>query len=134
MASKATRAFPARSDSVTTLMSAKVFNATVTTFSSASVDCSRFKRFLLHLDLLSTSNPTTIQFKVQFSRDAGVTWSDYKKDEFASLYYEDTDLATEQYECFAGEVAGRLFRITAIAVGTDAGKLFTVTCAVEFYA
>ena len=122
-----------RSDSVVTLLSAQVFDNVTTSKNSDSVDCSRHRRFLLHLDMLSTATPTDIRFIVQFSPDAGTTWHDYKKDEFCSLYYEDADLATEQYECLAGEVEGRLMRLRAVATGTTAANKFTITAKVEFF-
>lgn len=124
--------FPRRS-SVTTLLNAVVFNNNTTAQNSAQVDCSRYRRFLLHLDMKSTLTPTDIRFIVQFSPDAGTTWFDYKWDGFVSLFYEDADLATQQYECFAGEVAGRLIRLRAVATGTTATALFTITAKLELY-
>ena len=118
---------------ITTLLSAVVFNAVTTAQNSDSLDCSKFRRFLLTLALLSASTPTDIRFIVQFSNDGGTTWFDYKKNEFVSLFYEDQDLATVQYECYAGEVAGRLMRLRAVATGTTASATFTVTAKVELY-
>lgn len=122
-----------RSPSVTTLLDAVEFNATTTSSNSSSVDCSKYRRGLMHLSVDSTLTPTDIQFLLQFSPDGGTTWHTYKKDEWVSLYYEDTDTATAQTECFPFEVAGRLMRLRAVATGTSAANKFTVTAKVEFY-
>lgn len=116
---------------VSTLLSAVVFNAVTTAQNSSSLDCSKFRRFLLMLQVLSASTPTDIQFSVQFSDDGGTTWWTYKQGLFASLYYEDQDTATVINECFDGEVAGRLMRLRTVATGTDATKTFTVTAKIE---
>lgn len=122
-----------RSPLVTTLLNAVVFNAATTNQNSAQVDVEPYRRFTLYLQVDSTLAPTTIQFLVQFSPDGGTTWHTYKQGLFASLFYEDTDVASTVYECFSGECAGRLFRLRAVAVGTDATNLFTVTAKAEFF-
>lgn len=122
-----------RSD-IITLINAVVFNAVTTTVSSNPVACDLFKKFMLFLNVVSTLTPTTIQFRVEFSDDGGTTWFQYKQGLFASLFYEDQDTATPGLqECFDGEAGGRLFRLTAVATGTSAVNLFTVTARVAFY-
>ena len=122
-----------RSPSGTTLIDAGTFNATTTSKNSDSVDCSRYRRGLIHLSVDSTLNPTDIQFLLQFSPDAGTTWHTYKKDEWVSLYYEDTDTATAQTECFGFAVEGRLMRLRAVATGTSATATFLVSAKLELY-
>lgn len=117
---------------ITTLLSAQSFDATTTSKNSSSVDCSRWRKFLLYLNVDSTLTPTDIRFIPQFSDDAGTTWFDYKQGLFASLYYEDADTASGITECFSGDVVGRLFRLRAVATGTSAANKFTVTATVEF--
>ena len=123
--------FTLRSDIETPIV-ARVFNNVLTALDSPSYDTDRWRKFLLFLDIDSTLAPTTIQFIPQFSDDGGTDWFDYKQGLFASLFYEDTDTASGIKECFSGECAGRLFRLRAVAVGTDATNLFLVTARVAF--
>ena len=116
---------------LTTLLSAVVFDAVTTAQNSTSLDVSKFRRFLLHLQVLSASTPTDIRFIVQFSDDGGTTWWTYKQGLFASLYYEDQDTASAINESFSGEVAGRLLRLRAVATGTTATATFTATAKIE---
>lgn len=124
---------PFRSTSLTTLIDGTVFDDDPTSENSAKVDTDDYRYFTLYLNVDSTNSPTTIQFLVQFSDDGGTTWFTFKQGVFASLYYEDTDVASGIKECFSGMCAGRDFRLRVVASGTDATNSFTVTAKVEFW-
>ena len=123
-----------RSSAITTLVDGEVFDDAQTVYSSAAVGCHGFRRFLLFLNVDSTSTPTDIQFIVQFSDDGGTTWYSFLQGLFASLFYEDVATASGITECFSGEVAGRDVRLRVVATGTTAVNKFMVTAAIEFYA
>lgn len=99
---------------------------------SDGVNCQAFREFLLYLDLDSTSTPTNIRIKVQYLDRWTGKWHTYKQGLFASLYYEDTDLASGIQECFSGEVMGRDIRVTLTSVGTSGSAYFTASVAIEF--
>lgn len=123
----------ARRSSIATLIDGVVFDADPTSYNSEKQDCDHYRRFLLFLNIDSTNTPTTIQFIPQFSDDGGTTWYDYVQGIFASMFYEDTDVASGIKECFSGECAGRDFRLRAVAVGTDGTNTFTVTAKIAFF-
>ena len=119
---------------VTTLIDAVTFDATTTSKNSDKLDVDEWEHFLLFLDVDSTgTGDHIIQFIPQFSDDGGTTWYSYKQGLFASLFYEDVDTASGIKECFSGEVAGRDFRLRAVATTTSSSLKFTVTAKVEFY-
>lgn len=122
---------PALRSPVTTLIDAVVLDDNPTAYNSASLDCSLYRRGLLHLSLLSTSTPTDLRIILQWSPDGGTTWFDYKKDELVSLFYEDQDLATAQTEVYGFDVLGRLLRVRIVGTGTTSSAKFTVTAKVE---
>lgn len=99
---------------------------------SDGVPCLDFRRFLLYLDIDSTSTPTTLQVKVQYRERWEGKWHTYKQGLFASLYYEDQDTASGVQECFEGECIGREMRITLTGVGASGSAYFTVSATVEF--
>ena len=115
-----------------TLLSAQVFDNVTTTKNSSGVDCRGYREGLLHLDMLSTLTPTTIQFILQFSDDGGTTWRSHLQGPWASMFFEDTVMASQIYEAYSFPVVGKLFRLRAVAVGTSATLKFTVTAKVEF--
>lgn len=100
---------------------------------SDAVDCGPYRHFALYLDIDSTSTPTTLQIKVQFLDRWSGKWYTFKQGLFASLYYEDTDVASGVQEMFQGMCAGRAMRVTLTGVGTSSSAYFTVSVAVEFY-
>lgn len=92
-----------------------------------------YRHFTLYIDMDSTSTPTTIEWIVEFSPDDGASWFAYRQGLFASLFYEDSLTASGLQQSFNGDCAGRMFRVKAVAVGTDASKKFLVTAKVEFW-
>jgi hypothetical protein len=122
-----------RSGAIATLIDAITLDDDPTSYNSDALDCSGFRNFLLYLSVDSTSDPTTVQFLVQFSDDAGTTWWTYKQGPFAALFYEDADTATEINECFSSVCAGRLMRIRAVGTGTDGTHTFKISAKVELF-
>ena len=110
-----------------TPVNAQVFDDAQTTYTSAEIDCSGYRKFLLRLRLTVTDTPTTIQIIVQFSQ-GGATYENYMRGPFGSLMYEDT--AGAKNECIEGPVLGAKMKIYAVAVGTDATHKFTLTAKV----
>jgi len=103
------------------------FDDDPTTYTSAEIDCSGYRKFLLRLRLTVTGAPATIQIFVQFSQDGG-TYENYMHGPFGSLMYEDT--AGAKNECIDGPVLGAKMKIYVVALGTDANKKFTLTAKV----
>ena len=99
---------------------------------SDGVNCWEYREFLLYLELDSTNTPTTLQIKLQYRERWSSNWYTYKQGLFASLFYEDTDVASIIRECFSGPVLGREIRITLTGVGTTGSATFTVSAALEF--
>lgn len=122
-----------RSENVVSLFDEEVFNATQTEKHSSPLQVGAFRKFTLYLGLASSGTPTTIRFEVLFYEPNNQKWHTYKQGLFAALYFEDTDLATQQLECYQGECAGRSFMLRATAVGTDADNTFTMSASVEFH-
>lgn len=100
---------------------------------SDPVQCAGFRRFLLYLYIDSTSTPTTLHIEVEFLNPRTGKWHTYKQGLFASLYYEDTDVASGVYECFSGLCAGREFRLKITGAGTTSSAYFTISASVEFW-
>ena len=122
-----------RSGEILRLFKDEVINSTTISYTSPSLMIGAFRHFLLHLDIDSTSTPTTLRVEVQFGSDITKRWHTFKQDLFASLYWEDTDVASGVQECFQGLCAGRLFRIKLTGAGVDSTKYFTVSASVEFF-
>ncbi len=99
---------------------------------SDGVKCWEYREFLLYLELDSTATPTTLQIKIEFRERWTSNWYTYKQGLFASLFYEDTDVASIIRECFSGPCIGREMRITLTGVGTTSSATFTVSAALEF--
>jgi len=100
---------------------------------SDAVACGAFRKFSLALNIDSTSTPTTLQVKVQFWDEWTEKWYTYKQGLFASLFYEDTDVANGVQECFQGEVLGRAIRVTLTGVGTTSSAYFTVSAVIDLW-
>jgi len=101
------------------------FDAAPTTYTSAEIDCSGYRKFLLRIRLAVTNAPTSIQIIVQFSQ-GGTTYENYMRGPFGSLMYEDG--AGSKNECIEGEVLGAKMKIYVVALGTNATDKFTLTC------
>ena len=123
----------ARSEDQLRLIGQLVLDAVTTSHNSDSVICGAFRKFALHVRVLSAGAPTTVQFIVQFLNEVDGLWSTYKQGLFASLFYEDTDTATEVQECFVGDVLGRQMRVRVVGVGTDAANTFTVSAVLDLW-
>jgi len=122
-----------RSHDVVELFESLVLNDVVTSDKSVRIRCGDFSKFNLYLDIESTSTPTTVQFQVRFHDPNSGKAHIHKQGLFASLFYEDTDVASGVQECFRGDVAGREFSLRVVGAGTDSSKKFTVSASVEFY-
>ena len=116
-----------RSEEQIELIDQVVLNDVVTTVTSPPVPCAAFRKFALYLRVKSAGTPTTVQFIVQFANEPQGPWHKYAVGPFVSLYYEDTDTATEQQELLVGDVAGRSIRIYVIGTDTSAASTFTVS-------
>ncbi len=97
------------------------------------IDCSTYRRFALERTVVSAGSPTTIEFFVEFSNDGGTTWAHYKQGLFASLVDSDASVTTQIHEIQTGDVAGDLFRLRVVGVGTTAPNNFTFTALVRFW-
>ncbi len=122
-----------------TLFVAQAINAVATRNSQAdgeveaAIDCSSYRNFSLELEILSTASPTDIEFFVEFSNDGGSNWRHYAQGLFASLVYSDLSVATLRTEIFTGLVAGDMFRLRVVGVGTDGTDFFTFSSLVRFW-
>ena len=120
-----------RSEDIVQLFDRLKVNNTTERLSDA-LPCREFREFLLYVYIDSTGAPTTLQIKVQYLDRWTGKWHTYKQGLFASLFYEDTDVASGVHECFSGEVMGREMRVTLTGVGTTGSAYFNVSVAVEF--
>lgn len=100
---------------------------------SDEVQCAPFRKFGLYVGIDSTSDPTTLQIKVQFLDRWSGQWYTYKQGPFAALFWEDTDVASLTNEAFVGDVLGRAMRVTLVSVGGESTKYFDVSVAVDFW-
>lgn len=114
------------------LFDREVVNDTVVREASA-VECAPFRKFGLYIYIDSTSNPTTLQFEVEFLERWTGRWFTYKQGPFASLFWEDGDTASGIYECFTGDVLGRAVRVKMTGVGTTSTKYFTVSVGLDLW-
>jgi len=104
---------------------AQTFDNNQLTYTSAEIDCTGCRKFLLRNVLTVTDTPTDIKINVQFSQ-GGVTYENYMRGPFGSLMYEDS--AGAKSECIEGECLGARMRINVVATGVDATHKFTLTC------
>lgn len=95
-------------------------------------DCGSWNAFELYLDIQSTSNPTNIEFFVEFSPDGGTTWFHYAVGLFASLVYDDVVTANGLLQVFRGQIVGNKWRVRIVATGTTDTLLFTTSVKVQF--
>ncbi len=101
----------------------KVFDDTLSTFTTTSFRCLPFNEFLLLIKFVVTATPTDILFIVEFSAD-NVTFHKYMNGPFGDLRYEDS--AGNKNEAISGKCLGRYVRVTVTATGTTAANKFTV--------
>jgi hypothetical protein len=101
-----------------------------TTATSASVDCSMFRRGSFNAIVTESGTATDITFTLQFSNDGGTTWFDYRVGPWVKYRFDDATIAAhasnqlkicEPFECVAPNV-----RMIVTGVGTDASNSFTV--------
>src|SRR3990167_2764088 len=104
-----------------------------TAYTSRSVQTEDYRRFALYLRTKSASTPTTVQYIVEFLEPESGVWHKYNEGVFASLYYEDTAVATEQDDIYTGYCLGRAPRGRAGGAGTTSSATFTVSAAVELF-
>jgi hypothetical protein len=116
---------------VLTALNVEYDTSTTETNSSASVDCSRFRKFLFLWNVTKNNTPTDIQAKVQFSDDGGTTWFDYRNDFWGQLLYDDTAVGSGISRCYSGDCIGDFMRVQVVATGLSGSgggnNNFTVT-------
>ena len=123
----------ARSKDIILLADQRVLNDLITSFVTDGFPSGDFRFFALYLRLKSASTPTTIQFIVQFLEPTSGLWHTYNQGIFATLFYEDTEVATEIQECYEGICLGTAMRIRAVGVGTTSSATFTTSIAVGLW-
>lgn len=116
---------PVTAQKVQTLVSAVVFNSAAEAYTSASVDCSGYRKFLLEINLDVTLAPTDINIQVQFSDD-DVTFYNFMNGPFGSLLYEDS--AGDKLACVSGDCLAQYIRVYVLSSGCDASNTFLLTC------
>jgi len=112
-------------DAKNTPVDNQVFNDALSEYTSAAINSTGYRKFLLRIILTVTGTPTSIKINVQFSQ-GGVTFENYIRGPFGSLMYEAS--AGAKSECIDGPIVGDRMKINVVAVGTDAGNTFTLTC------
>jgi hypothetical protein len=127
------RTLVARSEGIIPLIDQVVLDDAPTSYTSRAIPCGAYRHFGLYLRIKSASTPTTVQIFVDFLDELSGLWHVYKQGLFASLIYEDQDVATEQQEIFNGDLAGRSMRVRAVGTGTTSAATFTVSAAVELW-
>lgn len=106
---------------------AEVFDDEQSTYTSAEMDVSDYRDFMLRMILAVTGTPTDITIDVLVSY-SGATYEKYMSGPFGSLMYEDS--AGAKAEAVSGKIIAPKMKIRATATGTDADNTFTLTCKV----
>lgn len=109
---------------VSTPVVAVVFDSAAEAYTSAAVDCSGYRKFLLEMNVDVTLVPTDLNIQVQFSDDNS-TFYNYMNGPFGSLLYEDS--AGDKLECVSGECLAQYIRLYVLSSGCDATNKFTLT-------
>ena len=109
---------------VSTLVNAVVFDSAAEAYTSAAVDCSGYRKFLLEMNVDVTSVPTDLNIQIQFSDD-NATFYNHMNGPFGSLMYEDS--AGDKLECVSGECLAQYVRLYVLSSGCDASNTFTLT-------
>ena len=122
-----------RSEDVVQIIDNVVLDDAPTSFTSKAVRVGPFRRFALYLKHKSANAPTNLQYIVEFLNPHDGQWYQYNEGVFASLFYEDTVLATERFESFVGFVLGPDMRLRAVGTGTSSSATFTITAGVAFF-
>lgn len=93
------------------------------TNSSATIDCSRFRRFMFFWTVTKNNTPTDIQVKAEFSIDGGTTWFQYRNNFWGQLLYDDVAVGSGFSRCYSGDCIGgpALLRFTIVATGLTGG-------------
>ena len=126
--------YGARTKEPETLYAAHVWNGVSQRGYSPEADCFGYRHFTLYIHLKSTGTGAhTIRLIPQFADFGRGAFCDYVQDQFAALFYEDVDTATEINVCFSGYCAGRKFRLRVAESGTTSLLYFTMTARVEFW-
>jgi len=115
------------------LLDQRVLDDAPTQVVSDALPVEDYRRFALYLRTKSASTPTTVQYIVEFLEPRSGVWHKYNEGVFASLYYEDTAVATEQDDIYTGYCLGRALRVRAVGTGTTSSATFTVSAAVELF-
>lgn len=115
------------------LLDQRVLDDAPTSVTSDALPCEDYRRFALYLRTKSAGAPTTVQYIVEFLEPRSGVWHKYNEGVFASLYYEDTAVATEQDDIYVGYALGRALRVRAVGTGTTASLTFTCSVAVELF-
>jgi hypothetical protein len=116
---------------LTAILSTTVLDDDPTFVNSNSLDVAAFREIIVYLTMLSASTPTTLQWIAQFSDDGGTTWYDYLQGPWASMFFEDTVMTSTITEAYSVPAMGRLFRLRAVATGSDGSKTFTISAKAE---
>lgn len=120
-----------------------ILNDVTTSYNSGEVPCRGAREFILYLMMVSAGVSTQImQLIPQFRSLAPAVdmpttaqtqgWYSYLQDIWASMFFEDTVMATEVAECYSGKCLGDVFRLRLVGTNTTATNIFTVSAAVEF--
>lgn len=109
---------------VSTLIDAVVFDSAAEAYTSAAVDCSGYRKFLLEINLAVVLAPTDIRIDVEFSDD-NVTFYKHMNGPFGSLMYVTAQ--GDKLECVSGECQAQYVRLYALSSGCDATNKFTIT-------
>lgn len=98
-----------------------------TTATSATVDCSMFRRGVFIAAVTESGAATDITFTLQMSQD-GTNWFDYRVGPWVRYRFDDATISShstlaicEPFECACSNV-----RMVVTATGTDASNTFTV--------
>lgn len=116
---------------ITAILASTQLDDNPTSVNSDSLDVSLCREILCYLTMDSTLAPTTLQWIAQFSDDGGTTWYNFLQGIWAAMFFEDTEVASGVTYCFSCPAVGRLFRLRAVAVGSDATNFFTVAAKAE---
>jgi len=116
-------------DGISGLFSSQVFNAT-TSANSSSVSTVGARWLLIYIELTETGSATDIVLIPQFSTDSGTTWFDYSVDQWVDLRYVVGQMPLNEVVPL-NYVCGALFRLRAVATGTDGSNTITLSADVE---
>lgn len=110
-----------------------VLNNVNTSLASGPINVARGREFALFLRLASSGTPTTLQVIVEFREWWSKRWHKLDEGVFASLFFEDTELATEIDRLYTGRVVAEEMRVRIVGSGTTAANTFTVSAAIGLW-